>query len=313
MIVVSGEALVDLVPEPAGGGGLGLLRPMLGGGPFNVAIALGRLGAPTAFLARISTDLFGERAMDRLGKSNVDTSLVQRAPEPTTLAVVGIGADGSARYSFHTAETASAAVLDPGPLPGHVTAVSFGTLSLVLEPAATTYETVLKREAGRGRFIALDPNIRADLIGDPGAYRERFAGWLPAVNLLKLSTEDAHWLTGGQEEPVAAIRRWQRAGPSAVVLTDGSDGVMALTGAGDLVEVPAPPMAVVDTIGAGDTVQAALLAWLHRNDALSAAHLRALGRQQWESALRFAVNAAAVTVSRAGAEPPYLSELGFEH
>jgi fructokinase len=311
VIVIGGEALVDLVPEPEAGGGLGLLRPKLGGGPFNVAVALGRLRVPTSFLARISTDVFGERAMERLRESNVDTRLVQRAPEPTTLAVVGVGADGSARYSFHIAETASASVRDPGPLPAHVTAMSFGTLSLVLEPAATTYETVLLREAGRGRFIALDPNIRADLIGDPDGYRKRFARWLPAVSLLKLSMEDAYWLAGA-EDPRTAIRRWQRAGPPGVVLTNGSGGVMALTGAGDLVEVPALPMDVVDTIGAGDTVQAALLAWLHRNGALSAAALRALDRKQWESALRFAVTAAAVTVSRAGAEPPYLSELDFD-
>jgi fructokinase len=312
MIVVSGEALVDLVPEPAGSDGLGLLRPMLGGGPFNVAVAMGRLGVPTSFLGRISTDLFGERAMDHLRQSHVDTGMVQRASEPTTLAVVGVAADGSARYSFHTAETASAAVLDPGPLPDDVTAVSFGTLSLVLEPAATTYETVLLREAERGRVIALDPNIRADLIGDPDAYRKRFAGWLPAVSLLKLSLEDARWLARAGEDPVAAIRRWQHAGPPVVVLTSGSDGLVALTGAGDLVEVPAPPTEVVDTIGAGDTVQAALLAWLYRNDALSTTALRALGPRQWERGLRFAVRAAAVTVSRAGAEPPYLSELGLE-
>lgn len=309
MIVISGEALVDLVPETPGDP-LGPLRPLLGGGPFNVAIALGRLGVPTSFLARISTDLFGARAIDRLRESNVDTSLLQRASQPTTLAVVGIGEDGSARYSFHTAETASASLADPGPLPEEVGAVSFGTLSLVLEPAATTNEMVLLREARRGRFIALDPNIRADLIGRPDAYRERFAGWLPAVSLLKLSIEDARWLTGTLD-PVDALRRWQRAGPLAVVLTRGKDGLVALTTAGELVEVPAQRTAVADTIGAGDTVQAALLAWLYHNNALSDAGLRELDRQRWERMLRFAVEAAAVTVSRAGAEPPWLSELAF--
>lgn len=310
MIVISGEALVDLVPEPSDGP-LGLLRPLLGGGPFNIAIALGRLGVPTAFLGCISSDRFGEHELERLRESHVDLSLVRRTTRPTTLAVVGVGDDGSAQYSFHIAETAGTTPVDPGPLPAEVGAVSFGSLALVLEPAATANEAVLLREAERGRFVALDPNIRADLIDQPKAYRERFAGWLPAVSLLKLSLEDARWLAGTLD-PITAIRRWQRAGPRAVVLTRGQDGLVGLTGAGELVEVPARRTAVADTIGAGDTIQAALLAWLYRNNALSEAGLRNLGTPQWERMLRFAAEAAAITVSRAGAEPPWLSELAFE-
>jgi fructokinase len=308
VIVIGGEALVDLVPDSSTPDGeLGPLYPMLGGGPYNVAIALGRLGVPTAFLARVSTDLFGAKILDRLRESTVDTGLVRRTSDPTTLAVVALGEDGSAHYTFHTAETASSSLVDPGPLPDHTEAVSFGTLSLVLEPSATAYETVLHREAGRGRFIVLDPNIRADLIDSAEAYRKRFVSWLPSVSLLKLSVEDARWLAG-EEDPLAAARRWRARGPAAVVLTRGDNGLVAFTDAGE-VEVSAPRVEVVDTIGAGDTVQAALLAWLYRANALSAAALRAMDRARWERALRFAASAAAVTVSRAGAQPPSLSEL----
>ena len=308
MIVIGGEALVDLVPDSSTPDGeLGPLHPLLGGGPYNVAIALGRLGAPTAFYAKLSTDQFGDRMLQRLIESEVDTSLVQRGPEPTTLAVVGLEANGSARYSFHTEGTAARFVADQ-PLPPDAAALCLGTLGMVLEPGASTYEKALFREAERGVFIALDPNIRADLIADPDAYRDRFASWLPAVGLLKVSDDDAEWLAPGRDV-VEVVREWQSRGPAAVVLTRGGDGITAVTADGE-VTVPSREVQVADTIGAGDTVQAALLAWLHRNDALSPEAVRALDARQWEQALAFAAAAAAVTVSRPGAEPPWSSELG---
>lgn len=307
MIVIGGEALVDLVPDSSTPDGeLGPLHPLLGGGPYNVAIALGRLGVPAAFYAKLSTDQFGDRMLQRLTESEVDTSLVQRGPEPTTLAVVGLEANGSARYSFHTEGTAARFVTDQ-PLPDGTTALCLGTLGMVLEPGATAYEKVLFREAERGVFIALDPNIRADLIADADAYRARFSSWLPSVGLLKVSDDDAEWLAPGRDV-VEAAREWQARGPAAVVLTRGADGLTAVTADGE-VTVPGRKVEVADTIGAGDTVQAALLAWLHRNGALSPEKVRALEAGQWEQALSFAAAAAAVTVSRPGAEPPWSAEL----
>ncbi|GDY30147.1 carbohydrate kinase family protein [Gandjariella thermophila] len=312
MIVVGGEALVDLVPDPSTmDGELGPLLPRLGGGPYNVAVAAGRLGAPVAFLSRISTDHFGDALLDRLHASGVDVRLLQRGDEPTTLAVVGLGADGSARYSFHVEGTADRLVTDPGPLPDGTEAVSLGTLSLVLEPGASVYEAVLRREAARGLLTVLDPNVRPVLIGDPAGYRARFASWLPDVGLLKVSEEDARWLAGAAPgaDVLAVLRDWQQAGPVAIVLTRGGDGLVALTGAGEVVEVPGVPVDVVDTIGAGDTVQGALLAWLHRHGALARDAVRALDAAAWRDALGFACAAAAVTCSRAGAEPPFAAEL----
>mgnify|MGYP001106197669 FL=1 len=301
MIVVAGEALIDLVPQSAGA--LADLRPALGGGPYNTAVALGRLGSRTAFCSRTSLDAFGEALLDGLREAGVDVSAVQRGAEPTTLAVATIDKNGSAAYSFYVEGTPDRLFTAPEVLPTGTRAVSFGTCSLVLEPGATAYETLLRTAAAQGVFTALDPNIRAGLIPDADAYRARFKSWLPSVSLLKLSEEDALWLGG-------TPREWLAAGPTAVVITQGGDGLTAFTADGAVHPVPGEKVDVVDTIGAGDTVNAALLHGLAAQDALSAEALLELGADGWTRLLRFAARAAAITCSRAGAEPPYASELG---
>jgi fructokinase len=297
VIVVGGEALVDLVPSKSEPGGL---LPALGGGPYNVAVAAGRLGVPTAFMSRISTDEFGEQLVQRLKASNVDTTYVQRGPEPTTLALTSLGPDGSAKYTFYVEGTADRLFAAPAVLPA-MTILSLGTLSLVLEPGASAYEDVMRRA---NVLTVLDPNIRTGLIADPAAYRARFTAWLPYVGLLKLSEEDAAWIAEG--DPLAAAKKW----PGPVVLTRGANGLAVVTGAGDIVEVPATATTVVDTIGAGDTVHGALLAWLYTKDIKSVEQLRGLDANSWREALRYAGAAAAITVSRAGAEPPFAAKLG---
>lgn len=297
--------MIDLVPQgPTGvGAGLPALAPRLGGGPYNTAVALGRLGSPVAFCSRISADAFGDALVDGLRAAGVEVSYVQRGAEPTTLAVASIGADGSAGYSFYVEGTADRLFTAPERLPDGVRAVSFGTCSLVLEPGASAYEELMRREAARGVFTALDPNIRAGLIPDADAYRARFKSWLPSVSLLKLSEDDASWLGG-------TPREWLASGPGAVVMTRGGEGLTVFTRDGDEWSVPGEQVDVVDTIGAGDTVNAALLHGLSARDALSAESLAGLGEDSWAAVLRFAARAAAVTVSRAGAEPPYAKELG---
>ncbi|MGP4004344.1 carbohydrate kinase family protein, partial [Streptomyces sp. 8N706] len=264
MIVVAGEALIDLVPGPgptgpdhglgpeAEGGALAALLPRPGGGPYNTAVALGRLGSPTAFCSRVSTDAFGEALLRGLRADGVDTSLVQRGPEPTTLAVTAIAEDGSAGYGFYVEGTADRLFELPARLPDTARALSLGTCSLVLEPGASAYEELLRREAGRGVFTALDPNIRAALIPDADAYRARFRSWLPYTSLVKLSEEDAEWLGGAPQD-------WLAAGPAAVVLTHGGKGLSVVTRDSGELSVRGEPVEVVDTIGAGDTVNAALL------------------------------------------------------
>ncbi|RII20542.1 2-dehydro-3-deoxygluconokinase [Streptomyces sp. YIM 130001] len=301
MIVVAGEALIDLVPETAGPATAPLL-PARGGGPYNTAVALARLGSPAGFCSRISEDAFGASLYERLREEKVDVALVQRGSEPTTLAVASVGADGSAAYSFYCEGTADRLFGVPDELPAGTRALSFGTCSLVLEPGASAYEELMHREAANGRFVALDPNIRAGLIADQEAYRERFRSWLPSVSLLKLSEEDAEWLGNDVES-------WLAAGPAAVVVTRGGAGLAAYTKDGGEHRVPGERVDVADTIGAGDTVNAALLHTLWQRDLLSAQALAGLPGDTWREVLGFAARAAAVTCSRPGAEPPYADEV----
>ncbi|MFD8147432.1 carbohydrate kinase [Streptomyces sp. NPDC059708] len=292
MIVVGGEALIDLVPlaEPPGA-----LLPRPGGGPYNTALALGRLGAGAAFCSRVSRDGFGEVLLAGLRAAGVDLSLVQRGPEPTTLAVPSLAPDGSAAYGFYVEGTADRLFTLPPALPPGARALALGTCSLVLEPGASAYEDLLRRESGRGLLTLLDPNIRPALIADPARYRERFLARLPYVSVLKLSEEDADWLGG-------RVGDWLAAGPSAVVLTRGAAGLTVWTADGAEYGAAARPVDVVDTIGAGDTVNAALL---HRLAGVDPAEV------DWPGVLAYAAHAAALTCTRAGCEPPYAAELGL--
>lgn len=295
-VVVLGESLVDLVPSAD------LLDPRLGGGPFNVAVALGRLGASTSFCSRVSTDAFGEAVLARLLESGVDTALVGRGPEPTTLAVVALRPDGSAAYSFYVEGTADRLLTEVPALPEDTAVASFGTLSLVLEPGASAYAAALRRAHEAGVLTVLDPNVRAQLVPDAAAYRARFRGWLPAVDVLKVSDDDLAWLGGTPAELLAA-------GAGAVVLTRGGDGLAVRTATVD-VAVAAPSVAVADTIGAGDTVHAVLCEQLAARGVRTRAELAGWDEATWTAVLTRAARAAAVTVSRPGADPPWSRELG---
>ncbi|MEU3355309.1 carbohydrate kinase [Streptomyces sp. NPDC037389] len=306
MIIVAGEALIDLVPTGPADDELPALLPRRGGGPYNTAVALARLGSPAAFCSRLSTDHFGEALLRALTADGVDTSLVQRGPEPTTLAVAHIGDGGSATYTFHAEGTADRLFRLPDGLPAAARAISFGTCSLVLEPGAGAYEELMRRASRNGLFTALDPNIRPGLIPDADAYRARFHSWLPHTTVLKLSEEDAAWLAESTDL-ATAVEEWVASGPYAVVLTRGGAGLTVRTRDGLELSVPGTETDVVDTIGAGDTVNAALLHRLDQHGALTG--MPSLDADQWYDVLAFAARAAALTCSRAGARPPYASEL----
>ncbi|MET0199610.1 carbohydrate kinase [Rhodococcus sp. 15-649-1-2] len=306
-ILVCGESLVDLVPVHEGP----LLSPKLGGGPFNVAVSLGRLGTNVSFLSRVSTDAFGEQILGSLRDAGVDTTWVQRGAEPTTLAMTTLADDGSAQYSFYADGTADRLVADPGELPDEITTLSFGTLSLLYEPGASMYAALLHRAHAAGKLTMLDPNIRPAAIdstsGDITAdgFRTRFKSWLPSVDILKVSEDDAHWLGLGPEG--TTVDDWLAAGVAAIVMTRGGDGISVFTSAGEF-SVPGVPVDVVDTIGAGDTVHGALLAYLTNETIVTTRDLNDMGAGDWKAALRFAARAAAITVSRPGADPPWASE-----
>lgn len=305
MIVVCGEALIDIVAD-----GDGTFRPMPGGGPFNTAVALARLEVPTSFLGRLSTDPFGRLLARRLAEDGVDLSLTSEGPEPTTLAFAEVNSDGLADYQFYF-EATSAPNLTPAMLPsrldGKVNALHVGTLGLMLEPIASTLFQLVERESAQ-RLVMIDPNVRPAQLTDPDAYRARIKTLMARSTIVKASDADVAWLFPGADLEAAADEILA-SGARLVIVTLGAQGAYGVS-RGVKKRVSAPSVEVVDTIGAGDAFGAALLAWLHDRDALKP-DLR-LGAQDLQSALEFACLVASVTCTRAGAEPPRRDELSLD-
>ena len=300
MILCCGEALIDMLPRKTAADEAAF-APYAGGAVFNTAIALGRLGAPAGYFGGLSTDLFGRQLTETLAASQVDSALAPRSDRPTTLAFVTL-TDGQAQYAFYDENTAGR-MLAEADLPGlsaEVQALFFGGISLVGEPAADTYAALCAREAGR-RLIMIDPNIRPGFITDPARYRARLEGMLRACDIVKISDEDMHWLGTTPADLLAQ-------GAALVLETRGAQGVHAVTPQGSW-DVAAQKAEVVDTVGAGDTFNAGLLAGLARDGLLSRAALEAASPGALTPAITLGTRAAAVTVSRAGANPPWAHEL----
>ncbi len=300
MILVAGEALVDLTPARCGDGTGYLPRP--GGSPYNVALGLGRLDVPVGFLGRLSTDTFGRLLREHLQASQVSLTYVLDAEEATTLAFVHLSDDEEPEYAFYTEGTAGR-VLMPEHLPvvPEGAAMHFGSFSLALEPGASTLEGLMRRESRR-RLISLDPNVRPGLVADQDAYLQRLEGLVRLADLVKVSRADLAWLYPGQA-PEAVASRWLGLGPALVLVTRGKDGATAL-GVTAHASAATPPVTVVDTVGAGDAFTSAALAWLHRHDALDRRGLETLGAAELEALLAFANSIAADTCTRPGADPP---------
>ena len=306
MILNCGEALIDMLPRTTGAGE-DAFAPYPGGAVFNTAIALGRLGAPSAFLSGLSTDLFGAVLTDALTASGVDCTLAIRSARPTTLAFVRL-VNGQAGYAFYDENTAGRMLseADLPALPGTVGTLFFGGISLVGEPCGSAYEALMTREAA-SRVTMLDPNIRPGFITDEPAYRARIVRMLALADIVKVSDEDLRWLEGAGEIADLATRLLAR-GPKVVFVTEGAEGAHGFT-ARHQSFVPARKVTVADTVGAGDTFNAGILAALHRAGLLTKAALAELSRDDVTAALTLGCAAAAVTVSRAGANPPWAAEI----
>jgi fructokinase len=293
VIVSCGEALVDLVPEP---------RP--GGGPMNVAVAAARLGAPAAFLGRVSTDAHGELLWRHMAASGVRLEAAERGPEPTARAILDRGPPQ--RFRFEGAGTADAALerADLGPLGPGPHLVHGGGLGLV---RGATAERLTALAESHGGLVSLDPNPRPAVIGDGGAWRARLARWLAVADLVQLSADDVAWIWPG--EPVEAVaERLLTGGAAAVVVTAGASGA-ALHLPGAELAVTAPPVEAVDTVGAGDVHCGAMLAELWRRGATDRAGLEAVGAERWVEILALAARAAAASCTRPGADPPWRVQL----
>ena len=300
-IVVTGEALIDLVLAPDAS-----LAGHAGGGPYNVARTIGRLEQPVAYLGRISSDGFGRRLRSELEADGVAPDAIVATDAPTTLALAELDASGAAEYHFYAAGTSAPGLTDEdaaAALPDDIATFYLGTLGLVFEPLATTLERLadgLRDDA----LVALDPNCRPTIIDDPDGYRARLTRLLRRTDVVKASEDDLAWLDPGTE-PVAAARALLAEGGAVVLVTLGGDGALVVT-ADEVREQPSPPVDVVDTIGAGDAFMGAFLAdWSARG--LGRADVSQL--DEVERSTAFACRVAALTCSRAGADPPRLDEL----
>lgn len=301
MIVVCGEALIDVIHN-----GDGTQRAAPGGGPFNTARALARLDVPTAFLGHLSTDAFGRELAKLLQLDGASLRFVTQGSEPTTIAVANVDSDGLAEYQFLVQGTSAPNLtteMVPADFGPEASALHLGTLGFVLEPMADTLVALVEREHGV-RLVMVDPNVRPGL-GADDEYRERLQYVIRQSTVVKASDADLAWVYGGLDYERTAQRILDE-GVGVVVVTLGAEGAFAAHR--DIrVRVPAPHVHVVDTIGAGDAFGAALLAWLHDHD--RAQPDPKLDEAELKSALDFACLAAAITCTRAGADPPRRSEM----
>lgn len=303
MIVVGGEALMDLILRPDGS-----LRAAPGGGPYNTARTVGRLGLPVAFMGGLSDDAFGRRLHDGLVVDGVSDALAVRTSAPTTLAVAEIDPAGVATYRFYVSGT-SAVALDAGHLPAiadrlvTVTAIHVGTLGLVLDPLAGAMEGLVAH-ASDETVVMIDLNGRPSATPDHETWRARVHGLLRRCDVVKVSTDDLAMFRPDLS-PDDAVAYVLDHGPAVVLWTAGADAVRVVT-VRSAMSITPPPVAVVDTVGAGDAFGGGFLAaWIGSGR----------GRAELESdealaaAVRHAVRIAGFTCTRAGAEPPTAAEL----
>ena len=308
MIICCGEALIDMLPRQTAAGETAF-APHSGGAIFNTAIALGRLGIEAGFFTGLSDDMFGDMLRETLTSSNVDFSPCATLPLHTTLAFVKL-VDGSATYAFFDENTAGRMIgLENLPvLDQTCEALHFGAISLISEPCGSTYEGLMTREYEK-RVISFDPNIRPSFIKDAEGHKARMLRMAALSDIIKFSDEDLDWFgeEGGHEELAA---RWLERGPKLVVITKGADGADGYTARGK-VSAPGEKVTVVDTVGAGDTFDAGILASLKMNGLLTKAEVAKLSDDAVRDALALGARVAAVTVSRAGANPPWSHEIGL--
>lgn len=304
MILVCGEALIDLfVGSPSGAGLASDAVP--GGSPFNVAIGIARLGGRVGFLSKVSEDFFGRYLVGRLAEAGVDTSFVVSSPLPTTLSVVATTPDGQPHYSFYGQGAADRSLLPselPDNLPDVVSAIAVGSYTLAVDPVAAAIERLVERESRR-RVISIDPNLRPGVIGDVAAWRPRFERLLGRCTIAKASVEDLEHLYGRGADVHAVAAEWRARGPRLIVFTRGDSGAIAFLGEA-VIELPGRKVDVIDTVGAGDTFHAALLVSLDEQQLLRPEAIGAASPDAVARAVHFAITASSITCSRQGADLP---------
>ncbi|MCF5143630.1 carbohydrate kinase [Pseudomonas sp. PA-6-1D] len=312
MYLVCGEALFDFFSEEDASGQASRVnyKAIAGGSPFNVAVGLRRLGIESALLGGVSNDFLGQRLVQVLKDEGVSQRFLLEFAAPTTLAMVAVGANGSPQYSFRGEGCADRQLtLEHLPTLGdEIRGVHIGSFSLVVQPIGDTLLSLVKRESGK-RLISLDPNVRLNPQPDIQLWRERVAELVKHADLIKVSDEDLHLLYPDQS-PESVLQGWLQHRCQLVFLTRGGDGASVFSRQHGSWSQPAVKVVMADTVGAGDTFQAALIAWLTEQQLDSIDGLQQLTRAQIDSMLGFAIRAAALTCSKTGPDLPYRQQLG---
>ncbi|MCJ7959340.1 carbohydrate kinase [Pseudomonas sp. N2-5-1-1] len=312
MYLVCGEALFDFFSEEDASGQASKVnyKAIAGGSPFNVAVGLRRLGIDSALFGGLSNDFLGQRLLQVLKDEGVSEQFLVEFPAPTTLAMVAVGANGSPQYSFR-GEGCADRQLRVVHLPtlGHeIRGLHIGSFSLVVQPIGDTLLNLVKRESGK-RLISLDPNVRLNPQPDIQLWRDRVGELVKHADLIKVSDEDLHLLYPDQS-PESVLQGWLQHRCQLVFLTRGGDGATVFSRQHGSWSAPAVKVVIADTVGAGDTFQAALIAWLTEQQLDSVEGLQQLSREQIDSMLDFAIRAAALTCSKTGPDLPYRAQLG---
>lgn len=309
MLISCGDALIDFVPTKNADGREAVM-PAVGGSCLNVAIGIARLGAPTGFVGGISTDMFGRMIADHATASKVELGLATRSDHQTTLAFVRIVA-GESHYAFYDAQTATRNwTFRRGTIPfDTVEAVHVGSTTLVNDQGAVETKALIA-DARASSTISFDPNCRPNLVKDKPAYLMRMVEFAAEADLVKMSDVDFSYLFGEETYQQRASALLGQ-GTSLVVITRGNNGAIAWHAKAGQVEVEAPEVEVADTIGAGDSFQAALLFALHKQGRLARQQLKDIGADELRRALSFAANCAGLTCTRPGADPPWSHEISW--
>jgi len=307
MFLVCGEALFDFFVNEDSAKRLSF-EARMGGSPYNVAVGLRRLGIDTAFFTGLSNDFLGSKLLHSLATEGVATGYIIQKTEPTTLSIVELETAGVPRYAFYGQGAAdrSLQLADLPALDEAISGLHFGSFSLVCEPTADTLLALGQRESAR-RLISFDPNIRLVAVSNLDLWRRRVADWVALAHVIKVSLEDLTTLFP-QADPLAVIKGWVEEGVALVVLTKGAAGAVALT-AHRTVEVVAPPVSVVDTVGAGDAFQAALVYGLLTRGLTKATQFVDLESETLREIIAFATVAGAVTCTRLGADLPSIADV----
>ncbi len=311
MYLVCGEALFDFFSEDDASGLASTVnfKAIAGGSPFNVAVGLRRLGVDAALFAGLSTDYLGRRLQQVLRNEGVRADYLVDFAAPTTLAMVAVGANGSPHYSFR-GEGCADRQLKPEHLPqlgAEVRGLHIGSFSLVVQPIADTLLALVQRESGK-RLISLDPNVRLNPEPNIDLWRTRVATLVVLADLIKVSDEDLSLLYP-EQDPQRVIEGWLQHRCQLVFLTRGGEGATVFSRHHGSWSVPACSVKIADTVGAGDTFQAALITWLTEQHLDSVEGVQSLAREQIDGMLKFAVQAAALTCSKTGPDLPYRQQL----